>query len=105
MPNVFSCNPEWFKRLKDEQPNVVVAMWSSQDADRTNKWLERLQLLEDENIPVFVCDLDSCPDIAEIVGASKSGETIVFRDGKEEARLEPSEDVERDIEKVKKIIR
>jgi hypothetical protein len=31
MPNIFSCDADWFTRLKDEQPKVIVAVWAGED--------------------------------------------------------------------------
>lgn len=100
MANVFSCSDEWFKKLAKEQPKVVVAVWSEASGAKTNEWLERLQKLEDEGVPVFVCDGDSCPAIAEHIGA-KAGETVVLEHGVEKARLTPGEDLDVELGKVR----
>lgn len=100
MPNIFSCNTEWFERLKEDQPKVVIAAWKEGN-DRLNEWLEKLQKLEDEGVAVFVVDGDSCPSIIEKIGTKEDGETIVFENGVEKGRLTPSEDLEAELEKVK----
>jgi hypothetical protein len=99
-PQIFTCDPEWLSKLKDEQPKVVVALWTGQD-ENVNKWLEQLQKIEDEDVPVFVCDAVSCGAIKETLGANEGGETIVFRQGKEVGRLKPSENIEADIARVR----
>ncbi len=99
-PNIFSCDPEWFNKLRNEQPKVIVAVWGGED-EKVNKWLERLQEFEDKGVPVFVCDSRSCPSIAEKLGATQPGETIVFTAGSEKGRLSPGDDIEGSIEKVK----
>ena len=100
-PNIFSCSAEWFEKLKDEQPRVIVATWSEEGGEKLNEWLERLQKFEDEGVPVFVCDIESCPSIAEKLGARGGGETIVFERGVEKGRLSPGQDLEAELARVK----
>lgn len=102
-PNIFSCSAEWFEKLKDDQARVVIATWKEGAGDKANEWLERLQKLEDEGLPVFVVDTTSCPDIAERLGAKESGETIIFAQGVEKGRLAPGEDAEADLARVKEL--
>ncbi|MDD5045371.1 MAG: hypothetical protein PHI12_06695 [Dehalococcoidales bacterium] len=104
-PNVFSCSAEWFEKLKAEQPKVVVATWSEKAGAKNNKWLERLQELEKEGIPIFVCDGDSCKSILDKIGTQGAGETIVFGHGVEKGRLMPGENLEDDLGKVKEMTR
>ncbi len=103
MPNIFSCDPEWFDKLVKETPKAVIATWNKAGGEQTNKWLERLEKLENEGIPVFVCDGDSCKNITDKLGAKESGETIVFQNGKEVGRLAPGQDSESDFNKVKEM--
>lgn len=103
MPNIFSCSPEWFEKLRAEQPKVVVATWSEKSSKKNNEWLEKLQGLEKEGIPVFVCDGDSCKSILEKLGTQGDGETIVFDHGVEKGRLTPGDDFEGDLSKVKEM--
>ena len=102
MPNIWSCDAEWFIKLRDEQPKVVVAMWSGDD-ERVNEWLEKLQAIEKEDVPVFVCDIQSCPAIGEKIGAKEGGETIIFKHGVETGRLAPGEDLETELAKVREM--
>ena len=99
-PNIFSCSAAWFEKLSQEQAKVVVAVWSESGGPKTNEWLERLQKLEAEGTPVFVCDGDSCPSIAQQINA-KAGETVVLEHGQEKARLTPGEDLEAELTKVR----
>ena len=101
MPQIWSCDAEWYDKLKNEQEKVVVAVWSSHD-EKVNPYLEKLQVLEDENIPVFIVDKDSCGSVAEKIGA-KPGETVIFKGGKEVGRVTLGENIEADIEKVREL--
>ena len=101
-PNIFSCDPGWLKRLTDSQEKVVVTGWCGGD-EKSNEWLEKLAKLEDEGIPVFVCDKDSCPSIAESIKLVKPGETVVFNKGEEKGRLVPGDDFDSDLKKVKEL--
>ncbi len=104
MTNVFSCDPEWFDKLLKEQPTAVVAKWNKADAAKTNEWLEKLQKLEDTGVPIFVCDGDSCQTITDKIGAKDSGDTIVFKGGKEVGRLAPSSDLQGSLDKVRDMV-
>ena len=101
-PNIFSCDPEWFKKLKDSQEKVVIASWCGGD-EKCNQWLEKLAKLENEGLPVFVCDINSCPSIAESIKVTSPGETVVFSGGEEKGRLVPGEDFESDLKRVKEL--
>lgn len=103
MPNIFTCDSAWFTKLIEEQPKAIVALWAGED-EKVNQWLEKLQALEDEGIPVFVCDVQSCPGIAEKLGAKGGGETIVFQHGEEKGRITPAEDFEAELSKVKELV-
>jgi hypothetical protein len=97
MPNVFSCNDQWFNRLKGEQPKVVIATWREAGGEKVsggklNEFLERLQKFEDEGVPVFVVDCDSCPTIAEQLKVTEGGETVVFTGGVERGRTVPTDE-------------
>ena len=59
--------------------------------------------MEKEGIPIFVIDKDSCPAIAEKVGVGNPGETVVFSEGEEAGRLQPSEDLDQDLKKVREL--
>jgi len=102
MPNVFSCSTEWFEKLSKEQPRVIIATWK-EGSDKVNEWLEKLQKLEDEGVPVFVVDTESCPAIAAKLETKEGGETIVFEHGEERGRVTPGEDLEEGIAKVKEL--
>ncbi len=104
MPNIFSCSDEWFNKLAKGEPKVVVAVWSESGGPKTNDWLERLQQLEKEGTPVFVCDGDSCPAIAQRINA-KAGETVVLEHGVEKSRLTPGEDLDAELGKVREMTR
>jgi hypothetical protein len=103
MPNIFSCDADWFIKLKDEQPKVIVAVWAGED-EKVNNWLENLQKFEDKGVPVFVCDTRSCPTIAERLGAKEAGETIVFNKGIEKGRIVPTEKIEENIQKLSELV-
>lgn len=103
MPNIFSCSADWFKKLKDEQEKVVIATYQDSGGDKVNEWLEKLQKLEEEGVPVFVVDCDSCPKIAESIGVKEVGETIVLAHGVEKGRVSPGEDIEGNLNKVKEL--
>ncbi len=102
MPNVFSCDAAWFERLRADQSKVVVAAWSEKTGQ--NEWLERLQKLEIEGIPVFVIDCDSCESIAVQVGV-KAGETVVFANRRETGRLTPGEDLDKNLGEVREMVK
>lgn len=103
MPNIFSCSTEWFEKLKDDQARVIIATWKERGGEKVNEFLERLQALEDEGIPVFVVDCDSCPTIAEKLKVTEDGEAIVFAHGVEKGRLTPKEDIEGSLKMVKEL--
>lgn len=102
MPNIFSCSTEWFDKLSKEQPKVIIATWKEGN-EKINEWLEKLQKLEDEGVSVFVVDTESCPGIAEKLGAKEGGETIVFEHGEEKGRVIPGEDLESELAKVREL--
>ncbi len=87
-PNIFSCDPKWFEKLKTDQKDVVVVGWCGDD-EKCNAYVEEIAKLEARGIPVFVIDKDSCPTIAEQVGVKSAGETVVFHNGEEVGRLTP----------------
>ena len=100
MPNVFSCDPGWLEKLKKGQDKLVVATWK-EGSPGADKYIESLQKLEDQGIPVFVCDAQSCPQLAESLKTKESGETVVFSKGKEVGRLKPGSNTEDDLAKVR----
>jgi endo-alpha-1,4-polygalactosaminidase (GH114 family) len=110
MPNIFSCSTEWFKRLKEQQPKVVIATWKEAggekvSADKLNEFLEKLQKLEDGGIPIFVVDCDSCGTIAQELKITEAGEVIVFNNGVEKGRVVPTDDkIEADLSEVKSLL-
>lgn len=99
MPNIFTCDPQWVEKLKKGEDKVIVAVWCGSD-EKCNRWLEKLAQMEEPGKPVFVIDMDSCPQVAESLGV-KAGETIVFNKGEEKGRVALSDDIEGDIAKVK----
>lgn len=101
MPNIFSCDPHWLEKLQSEQEKVVVAAWCGGD-EKCNRWMEKLAELEAEGIPVFVIDSDSCPAIAEKAGL-KPGEVVVFNQGEEKGRVEPGDNLDEDLKRVREI--
>lgn len=104
MPNIFSCSLEWFERLKDEQPKVIITTWKEAGGEPVNKFLERLQTLEDQGVSIFVVDCDSCPTIAEKLKVTEIGETIIFTNGIEKGRVIPDEKtIEESLKRVKKL--
>lgn len=100
MPNIFTCDPGWLERLKATQEKVIVTGWCGSD-ENCNKWVEGLAKLEEEGVPIFVCDIDSCPSIADKLGVKKGGETVIFAHGEEKGRLMPSDNLEGDLETVR----
>jgi len=103
MPSVFTCSPDWARQLLKDQPKVVIATWSEKDSEKINEWLEKINKLEDEGIPVFVIDCDSCPRIGEELGVKEPGETLIYKEGAETGRLTPGEDLEAELAKVKEM--
>ena len=91
------------KRLTESHDKVVVATWQESGGVENNAWVEKLSALEESGVPVFVCDGDSCPEIAKQLGSTKPGETIVFQKGKEIGRVIPTADSLDDIAKVREI--
>ena len=103
MPNVFTCDPGWLEKLKASQEKVVIAGWCGDD-EKCNQWLEKLAKLEEEGIPVFIIDKDSCPAIAEKIQVTEPGQTVVFVHGEEKGRLTPSgNNLENDLETVREL--
>lgn len=100
MPNIFSCDPGWLEKLKKGQDKVVIATWK-EGSPGVDRYLESLQQLEDQGIPVFVVDATSCPKIADSLNTKESGETVVFSKGKEVGRLTPGGNPSDDLAKVK----
>jgi hypothetical protein len=103
MPSVFTCSPGWARQLLKDQTKVVIATWSEKDSGRLNEWLEKINKLEDEGIPVFVVDCDSCPSIEQELGVKEPGETLIYREGKEAGRLTPGESLDESLSKVKEM--
>lgn len=99
-PNIFTCDPGWLEKLKSTQEKVVIAGWCGGD-EKCNAWLEKLAELENEGVPVFVIDRDSCPQIAEKILITGPGQTVVFAHGEEKGRLTPSDNLEGDLETVR----
>ncbi len=102
MPNIWTCDLGWFERLKSQTDKVVIASWCGGD-EKCNEWLERLAKIEEEGIPVFVIDKDSCPSIAESVKVTSPGETVVFSGGEEKGRVVPGDDFESDLRRVREL--
>jgi hypothetical protein len=102
MPNIFTCDQEWFLKLKDEQPKVIVTLYRGED-DKLNEWLEKLNGLEDSGTALFVIHEGSCGSaMADKLGLKQDGETIVFKKGQEVGRLTP-DDIEASLSKVKEL--
>lgn len=47
MPNIWTCDPDWFDKLTSSMDKVVIAGWCGGD-EKCNEWLERLAKLESE---------------------------------------------------------
>jgi sulfur relay (sulfurtransferase) complex TusBCD TusD component (DsrE family) len=90
--------------MKDSEKKVVVTTWSEKGGGNLNQFLERLQVLEKEGVPVYICDMDSCRGVAEELGIKNPGETVVYQQGAEKGRLDSSGDADTAIAEIKKLI-
>ena len=100
MPNIFSCDPLWTKKLIGEQKEVVVIAWSSQAG--MEAMTERVSELENEKIPVMVLDCDACQQIPESLGI-KPGEVAVYKSGVEVGRVFQTSNTDEDVQEVRKL--
>ena len=101
MPNVFSCDPAWTKKLVNEQETVVLVAWSEKSG--MNGLTEKLAELEQSTkVPVMVVDCDACQQIPEAMGM-KPGEVAVFKSGKEVGKIASSADSNLDVVKIREI--
>jgi hypothetical protein len=100
MPNIWSCDPDWFEQMVQKEEKVAVVVWSGA---KDNEYLNKMGELEKQGIPVFVCDSRTCGPIAERLGLKEGGETIVFERGVEKGRVIPSEDAEGNFKRVQEL--
>ena len=100
MPNIFSCDPSWTKKLINDQKEVVLVAWS--EKSNMNALTEKLSAMESEGMPVMVIDADNCAAIPEALGL-KPGEVAVYKSGKEVGRVVSSPDSLVDALKVREI--
>ena len=103
MPNVFSCDPGWLNQMKKEHETVIIAVYSGMDKG-SFPFLEKLAEIENSSTPVFIVDKDSCPLIAQMIGANFAGEAIVLKGGEEKGRVMPSDNTEEDLAKLKELL-
>lgn len=100
MPNIATCDSEWNRKQIADQKEVVVVAWSK-DLNM-NPLTEKLADLENDKIPVFVCDLDSCSNLTDSLGL-RPGEVAVYKFGKEVGKIASTADSSDDIVKVREI--
>jgi len=100
MPNIWSCDPAWFKQMVKKEEKVAVVVWSG---EKDNDYVKKMEELEKQGVPVFVCDSRTCGPIVEKLGLKDGGETIVFEKGVEKGRVISSEDVEGNFKRVQEL--
>ncbi len=100
MPNIFSCDPSWTKKLVNDQEKVVLVAWS--EKSNMNDLTEKLAVLESEGTAVMVVDADACPVTAESMNL-KPGEVAIYKSGAEVGKVVSSTDVVGDISKIREI--
>jgi CO dehydrogenase nickel-insertion accessory protein CooC1 len=100
VPNIFSCDPSWTKRLINEQKEVVLVAWS--EKSNMNGLTEKLAELESDGTHVMVIDADNCAAIPQAMGLNP-GEVAVYKSGVEVGKFASGTDSDSDVVKVREM--